>query len=284
MLEQFRSFCQQHNPANLENAVEKFAIFGGVEWGNVDTSKPTFELIEKLILDDYTYIRNDIHEVTTGMPLFHSILSGIATGDSKTHTAFKRANVTKEVGDKALGELLEIGIIKRTKHKKQFTSWSEHEVVSDKLYFVSPFLRFWFAFVSPLFKGIKEGDYKEVKERFSNRKDEFVNLIFEQLCREFLKLELKEISKCSSYWDNKNDIEIYALTEDKKTIAGSCKYTNTKVKKNELTKLREKCEQSGIKADVYVLFAKSGFSNELKALKGENLKLYTLKSLKKLTE
>ena len=35
------------------------------------------------------------------------------------------------------------------------------------LYFASPFVRFWFAFVSPYFKGIKQGDYKEVESSFA---------------------------------------------------------------------------------------------------------------------
>lgn len=203
-------------------------------------------------------------------------------GDGKITNAFKRANIEKEVGQKALEELLEIGVIKRMKHKKTFVSWDEHEVVSDKLYFVTPFLRFWFAFVSPLFKGIKEGDYKEVKERFTNKEADMNSFIFEQLSREFLKLEFANINKCSSYWDSKNEIEIYATTKDEKTIVGSCKYTNAKMKKSELTKLQQMCEQSGIQADIFVLFSKTGFSNELKELKGENLKLYTLKSFKKL--
>ena len=58
------------------------------------------------------------------MPLYHSILSGIAMGDGRTHTAFKRADVSKEVGIKAVEELCQTGIIKLEKSKKVFTSWS----------------------------------------------------------------------------------------------------------------------------------------------------------------
>ncbi len=287
-LEQFRSFYKEYNPKNFEDAVEKFSIFGGVGWGNLDTSEPSFELIQKLILPDYRYIRNDVSEVSTGMPLYHTILTGIAMGDGKTHTAYKRANTSKEVGDKAIEELCDLGIIRLEKSKKVFTSWAEEdgEKVSNKLYFTSPFLRFWFAFISPLFKGIKEGDYKEVRERFLNRESEFVNLTFEQLSQELLKLSFvdDEIVECSSYWDNDIELELYAKTKSGKIIAGTCKYTNSKVKKSELTKLQERCERAKIKADIFVIVSKRGFSSELKALKGENLKLYTVKNLKKLVD
>jgi hypothetical protein len=209
------------------------------------------------------------------MPLYHSLLSGIAQGDAQTHTAYKRANVSQTVGDNAIHELCELGIIKVKKSKKA--------AVSDKLYFNSPFLRFWFAFVSPLFKGIKEGDYKEIKEKFANNKSEFMNLIFEQLSLEVVKKSMDEsFVDLTSYWDENISLDIYAKTKSQKLIVGICKYTNAKVKKSELTKLQEKCEKANIKADVFVIVSKSGFSNELKALKGENLKLYTLKHFKNL--
>ncbi len=283
-LEQFRSFYKEHNPNNFEEAVEKFAIFGGIGWGDIDTSKPSIELIESIILPDFRYIRNDVTELTTGMPLHHSILSGVAMGDGKPHTAFKRANVSKEVGENALDEIIDTGIIRLEKSKKIFTSWAESEAISNKLYFTSPFLRFWFAFVSPLFKGIRDGDYKEIRERFTNRESEFTQLTFTELSHELIKLLFKDdpIVEVGSYWDNDVDIDIYAKTKSGKIIAGTTKYTNAKVKKSELTRLQEMCEKTGMKADIFVLVSKRGFSNELKSLKGENLKLFSVKNFKQL--
>ena len=244
------------------------------------------ELIEQLVLSDYTYIRNDVSELTTGMPMYHSILTGIAMGDGKTHTAFRRANVAKDVGEKAIEELCGTGIIRLQPSRKIFTSWSEDEKVSDKLYFSSPFMRFWFAFISPLFKGIKKGDYKEIRERFANRKSEFINLTFEQLSHEFLTLSFKDdpIVEIGSYWDNSVEIDIYAKTKSGKIIVGTCKYTNAKIKKSKLTKLQENCQKANIEPDIFVIFSKRGFSSELKTLKGENLKLFTVKNFKKLVE
>lgn len=255
-----------------------------MEWGDIDTSKPAFELIEELILRDYKYIRNDISELTTGMPLYHSILTGIAMGDGRIHSALKRANVDKKVGEKAIQELEELGVIYKEASKKEFISWAESETIESRLYFHSPFIRFWFAFVSPLFKGIKEGNFEEVKTRFANREAEFVNLTFTQLSQEFVKQSFKEdkILTCNSYWDNKSEIDIYAKTASGKTIVGTCKYTNAKVKKSELTRLQEFCDKHKIAADTFVLFSKRGFSSELKALKSDTVKLYTVKSFKSL--
>ena len=220
------------------------------------------------------------------MPLYHSILTGIAMGDGKTSTAFKRANTSPDVGMNAINELCDTGIIKLQKGSKFFTSWEENESVTNKLFFTSPFLRFWFAFVSPIFKGIRDGDFKEIRERFANRESEFIHLPFVELSHELLKLSIKEdpIVEIGTYWDNSIELDILAKTKSGKIIAGTCKYTNAKVKKSELTKLQESCEKSNIKVDTFVLVSKSGYSNELKTLKGENLKLLTIKNFKKLIE
>jgi len=224
--------------------------------------------------------------MTTGMPLFHSILTGIALGDGRTHSAFKKANVDNEAGMKAINELCEMGIIRREESKKEFVSWAEDYKISDKLMFNTPFMRFWFAFVSPLFKGIKEGDYKEVQDRFLKRKVEEVSSMYEQLSLELVKLNFKDdpIVESGSYWDKEVEIDIYAKTKSGKIIVGTSTYSNTKMKKNSLTKLQEKCITAKIKPDFYILSSKKGFSNELKSLKGENLKLFTLRNFKSLTD
>ena len=261
----------------MEDALEKFAIFGGVSWGKIDTSKPSFELIEKLILDDYSYIRNDINELTDGQPLYHSILTAIAMSDGKAHAVYKRARVEESVGEQAVETLLERGIIRLKRCKG----------ADDKFSFTLPFLRFWFAFVSPLFKGIRDGEYKEVQERWKSYENEFTHPIFTELSHALLRKTLKDdsIMEISEYWKNNGlTLDIYAKTKSKKRIIGSCKYTNTKVKKSELSRLAELAQKANIDADMLVIIAKSGFSKELKALKNENLKLYTLKNFRYLTE
>jgi len=270
----------------MEDAVEKFSIFGGVGWQSMDTSREAIELIKESVLPDFRYIRNDVTELTTGLPLYHAILSGIAQGDGRTHTAFKRANVSAEVGLKAIQELQESGIIKVVKPKMVSSSWKELEPISNKLYFTSPFLRFWFAFVSPIFKGIRDGDYKEIEKLFANRKSEFMQLPFIQLSHELLKLNFidDKIDEIQSYWDNEIELDIFAKTESGKVVVGLCKYTNSKLKKSELSRLEALCEKANIQADIFVLVSKTGFSNELKSLKGESLRLMSLKNFKKLVE
>ncbi|MCD8477622.1 MAG: DUF234 domain-containing protein [Sulfurospirillum sp.] len=93
-----------------------------------------------------------------------------------------------------------------------------------------------------------------------------------------------KIVEIGGYWDKNSEIDILAKSQSGKLIAASCRYTNSKVKKSELAKLKEQCALAKLEPDMYIIFGKSGFSSELKALKSESLKLFTLKSLKPLVE
>lgn len=281
-LEQFRSFYFQNNPKNLEEAIEYFSIFGGMGW-SVDTNKPLIELIESKVLKNYTYIHGDITKVTNSDKVSHSLLSGVAMGDRRIHSALKRGRISRVDGERVIATLCDMGFMSI---ESSLEGPPSSDKIDDKLNFSVPFMRFWFSFISPFFKGIKDGDYSEVKESFSSRESEFLNLTFERLSKELLKKSFKEdpIVEIGSYWDRNVEIDILAKTKSGKIVAGACKYSNAKANKTELTKLKEKCTAAELTPDIYVLFSKSGFSNELKNEKGRELKLYALKNFKSLVE
>lgn len=295
LLRQFRSFYIRNYPNSLEDAIDYFAVFGGLGW-EIDTDRPLIELIEEVILDNYGHLHNQIINLTLGDKLYHALLSGIALGDRRTHSAFKRARVSEETGKAAIRYLCQSGIIElepsreippqKVHPNQKFKKEIEKHRISDKLHFTSPFLRFWFSFVSPLYKGIEVGKYDEVKARFANRDQGYSSLVFENLSIELLKQSFDDdpVVEVGSYWDRQVEIDILARTRSGKVIVGECKYTNTKVNKSELSKLREKCSLAGFEPDITVLFAKRGFSNELLSLKGEHLRLFSLKHFKKLLE
>ncbi len=245
------------------------------------------ELIEEVILKNYAHLHAQIVDITLSDNIYHSLLTGIAMGDRRTHSAFKRARISEDIGNPAIRYLCQSDLIEiEAPYKVPALQKIEKDPVDDKLNFSSPFLRFWFAFVSPLFKGIQEGDYGEVEERFENRKQGFSDFVFEKLSAELLKTSFKDdpIVEIGSYWDKNVEIDILAKTASGKIIAGECKYTNAKLKKNALSNLKEKCSLTGFEPDIFVLFSKRGFSNELRSLKGEDLRLFSLKNFKKLLE
>ena len=247
-------------------------------------------------MDNYGHLHNHILDYTLGESLYHAILTGIARGDRRTHSAFKRAHISENTGDQTIHYLCQTGIIEvepsrenpleKAYPNQKFKKEIERHQISDKLTFTTPFMRFWFAFVSPLYRYVQEGKYDEVKKRFKNHEQGFSSLVFEKLSIELLKKEFENdpIIEVGSYWDRQVEIDILAKTTSGKIVVGECKYTNTKVNKSELTKLKEKCALAGFEADTFVLFSKRGFSNELESLTEEEVQLYTLDEFRKLLE
>ena len=282
LLEHFRSFCYQNSATDFDKAVAYFAVFGGMGW-NVDLSKPLEELIEEKVLTNYRYIHGDITRITQSNPVYHSLLSALALGDRREHSAFKRTNLRREQGEEAIDFLVDEGLLKiETSIEKPVDGKDDN---SDKLLFEQPFMRFWFSSISPYYKGIKEGDYAEVKARWSHLGHAFGNHIYSQLVMEIIKKSFKDdanggyIATVGAYWDRNVEIDILAKRKSGEMIAGLCKYAKSKASKSDLTKLKQLCQRAELEIDTFVIFSKSKFSNELKSEKGKNLKLLSPRNM-----
>jgi hypothetical protein len=287
LLAQFRSFCYQNKVTDFEKAVEYFAVFGGMGW-SVDMTKPLDKLIVNKVLNNYRYIHGDLTKITHSKPTYHAMLTAIATGDRREHSAFKKVNVGREEGEEVIDFLIKDGFLKFDRSVEKPVN--EADGISDKLLFITPFMRFWFAVVSPTYKGIKEGDYKEVTARWSSIKSEFTALIYQQLFLELIQLSFKDefegdaIETIGSYYDKNVEIDILAKRKSGAMLAGSCKLGKQKMNKSELTKLKENCIKAELEVDTFILFSKNKFSSELKKEKGEKVRLFSLRNLAKLMD
>ena len=282
LLEHFRSFCYQNAATDFEKAVEYFAVFGGMGW-SVDLSKPLEVLIEEKVLANYRYIHGDTTRITQSNPVYHSLLSALALGDRREHSAFKRANLRREQGEEAIDFLVDEGLLKiDTSIEKPVDGKDDN---SDKLLFEQPFMRFWFSSVSPYYKGIKEGNYAEVLKHWGHLGYEFSNHLYTQLVMEIIKKSFKDdanggyIDTVGAYWDRNVEIDILAKRKSGGMIAGLCKYTKSKANKSDLTKLKQLCERAALDIDTYVIFSKNKFSTELKREKGAKLKLLSPRNM-----
>jgi len=249
-----------------------FAIFGGLD-DDIDASKPLEVLIKEHILEPYKQLHSLITSFTQSNPIYHKLLTGVAQGDGRA--AFKRAGISSVEGEKAVETMSEAGFLR--------TQASYKNPDQQRLNFTLPFFRFWFAFISPIFKGIANGDYSEFEQLFANRKNEFYLRMFEQLFEEVILENIDEAMSVRAYWDSQIYIPIIVTCKDRTILAGSVKYSAQKMKKSELSILQSLTKNANIKADGYILISKNGFSNELKNTNEPNLRLFTQKHLKILT-
>ncbi len=287
LLAQFRSFCYQNRATDFETAVEYFAVFGGMGW-SVDMTKPLDKLIVNKVLNNYRYIHGDLTKITHSKPTYHAMLTAIATGDRREHSAFKKVNIGREDGEEVIDFLIKDGFLKFDRSVEKPVD--EKDGISDKLLFITPFMRFWFAVISPTYKSIKEGDYAEVTKRWEGMKSEFTTLIYEQLLLELIQLSFKDefegdaIESIGSYYDKNVEIDILIKRKSGAMLAGATKHSKQKMNKSELTKLKENCAKAQLDVDTFILYSKNKFSSELKKEKGEHLRLFSLRNLAKLMD
>jgi len=276
LLQQFRSFCFQNSLNDIEIAIEYFAVFGGMGW-SVDSTTAIESLIKTKVLDNYRYIHDDITSITNNQ--HHKLLSALALGNQQEHSAFRKIGLSREKGESAVDFLLDKDIL--TLQNSIEPPFDKEEIVSDKLYFNRPFIRFWFSFISPYYKGIKEGDYREFEMIWGHNKQTFSNFIYQQLTMELIKLQRDEdkIERIGDYWDKRVEIDIVAKYQSGRRMAGACHFAKSKATKKELSKLQQKADTAKLEIDEFVIFSKSKFSTELKKEKNSGVKLLTPKSL-----
>ncbi len=227
---------------------------------------------------------------------YREVLMAVARGDGKFYSVLRKAKLSEGSGEAIIEELIDLKILyieqtrerplkihPKHKLKKELRSYR----VQDKLRFVQPFMRFWFGFVTYYREELTVGKSCHFLENFEKHYERLRTLIYEQLCDDLLVKYYEKTTpllSSGSYWNQHSEFDILAITKDKKLILGECKYKDRKICKNELNKLKDKALQSGIPVDVYALFSKSGFSNELLSMKAKNLLLFDLNDLKMLLD
>lgn len=290
-------FFHLNLPSDMEQCIELFAIFGGYN-EPIDTDQPIETLILEHIISSFQSHREHLLLPLNDDPLYLNLLHAIAVGDRRQRSAYRRARIGKERGSEAFEFLRHSGYLslersremplQRAYPKQRFKKEIEHHVISHKFRFTTPFLRFWFAFVEPFSKSIREENYQPFFEHFREHFNAFVGFTFEELCDLYIREILAptfggDILDSGSYWNREVEIDLFTETMEGEIWVGECKWTNHKVNKKEFHKLEEKCSKLSITPDKILLFTKRGFSNELNEMKDKRLYRISAEELSVLT-
>jgi hypothetical protein len=217
---------------------------------DIDTTLLKKELIYKHILLNYEVLQKLVNNLLDNNKYSTKLLRALSIGDRRIFSSFKKARLNNINGGIALNHLVENGLVtiehsrevdKRTIKPKLSKEESKHRI-SDKFLIVYPFVRFWFYFVYPNLKEIKNKDYKKFFEDYENKKYSYTSLVYEELSRIMLSYHLRDeiIDSVDSYWDANIEVDILVTTKSKNIYIAECKWTNHKINKKELNKLIEK--------------------------------------------
>lgn len=287
LLQHFRSFAYQNNIKDFDKALAYFTVFGGTGW-EVDASKNLDGLIEEKVLRNYYPLHKSMTRYTHNNPVYHLLLSLVALGVEHEHEAFKKDKIGRDRGEESIDYLEKKSLLKFDLSVEK--PLKEGDGKSDRVLFELPFMRFWFAAVSPYYKSISGGDFSEFAQKWNQLKGNFSILLSNLLVRELVKQSFAEkfaedpIVSIGSYYDKQVHIEILAIRRSGKMLAGACKYSKEAAKINMLNTLKEKCKKAELNIADYVLFSKNGFSSELEEIKGEEITLLSQRHLVSLLE
>lgn len=210
--------------------------------------------------------------------VYNSIITAIAGGASKANEISTKVGIESAVCAKYLKVLLNLGILKKENPITEKPGRKTIYVIGDN------FFRFWYRFVPQNTSAITAGRIDKIydsviKHRFSD----YMGLVFEQMCREYLFRYADGLpvilSDIGQWWGTdkktKKEVQIDIVgtpTEGKEYIIGSCKYRNEPVGTDEAELLKRYAEVFG-KGEKYhfFIFSKGGFTQGLKSLgdKGE---------------
>lgn len=279
----------------LEQAVEYFSILGGIGKNiELDYFDDVFSMVESNFVQNFSKFQTLVSPSYLLESPYREILMAVARGDGKLYSVLRKAKVSEALGEKIVQELVDLNVLKvEASRESPLRNHPKHKLkkeqrsyrVQDKLRFVQPFMRFWFGFVTYYRKDLALGKGDAFLKNFEKNYERLRSLVYEQLCDALLVQYYEERSplvSSGSFWNIHSEFDILAVSQDKKVILGECKYKDRKVCKNELTKLKAKALESGIDVDVYAIFSKSGFSNELLQTQDKDLLLFDLNDLKQL--
>lgn len=277
----------------LEQTIEYFSILGGMGHAlELDYFEDVLEMVKSNFVDNFTKFQTLVSPSYLLETPYRELLVSVARGDGKLYSVLRKAKLSESAGEKIVDELISLNILKvEYSRESPLRSHPKHKLpkeqrayrIQDKFRFTQPFMRFWFGFVTSYRKELALGGGEKFLENFEKHYERLRSLVYEQLCDDLLisYYEKKDVIISSgSYWNIYSEFDILAVTKNKKIILGECKYKDRTVCKNELTKLKQKAAESGIKVDTYALFSKSGFSKELLGMQDEKLLLFDLNDLK----
>lgn len=260
-----------------------FSICGGIPL-YLEQFSPAKSLTENLttnVFNKNSILYNEgeilLSEELSELRIYFAILKAIALGKTKFGEIINYTGLSKTSIHKYLYVLEELQLV-----RKEIPVTEEKPEKSRKgLYKIrDPFFNFWFKFILPFKSEIEIGYLNEVFKYLNAQFDLAVTTVYQNLCQEILRVELKEcfrFNKIGRWWDViskvQYEIDLVALDEDNNQILfGESKWSNKKIGINIFKELKEKSRfvnwNINNRKEIYILFSKSGFTNELMEFAG----------------
>ncbi len=290
--ERFKTFFSHVPYLDMQELISYFAVFDGYhDLSLLRQHESLMENIRHHILESYHDNKKLFHfsdDVTLQSDI-EMTLHRLAKGTRKHYSIYKDVSQTR--GREIYKILYDLQIIQKEstrekpllKHlgplKKELRRYKRE----DKIRFSKEYFRFWYTFIYPHINDLEKNEYNQTLTDIAENLDYFISSYFEELSNTLIEdIYHNQVKELGGYWDKNVEIDLLVKLKDGRQITGECKWTNHKISKNILNKLKKVTQKAGIRADYYALFSKNGFSKELEKGEDKQVLLYDLDAFKRL--
>ncbi len=218
-----------------------------------------------------------------GPAVLHGILKAVAHGANEPNQIGQRVGRPVTGVSGALGYLVDYGLLEK---RVPFTVPNPERTRQSRYYLADNYLAFWFRFVLPNRSALEQGQAAYVWQvKVVPQLTTYMGPRFEQLCRQFIRLTPERwrhpIGKLGVWWRAGAELEIVGHTDGRVVLAAEAKWTNQPVGLDVLRSLQRRVAllPSVVNDCQLVIFSRSGFTAELRAIRDPGLTLFTLDDL-----
>ena len=261
---------------NNEEKIAAFSILGGIPHylKQFDDRMSLEDNIKKNILTKgcvlYSEVEFLLKQELRDVNVYNVIIEAVALGNTKLNDIHQRTSIDKNKLSVYIKNLIELGIIVREFSVDENTK--EHANSQRGLYFLTDnFFKFWYSFIFPYISEIESGDAEGIWEyAIKGNLNNFVSYGFEKVCIEFLRKKNREntlpfhFTKIGRWWNKQDEIDIMALSNDKKSIIlGECKYRNSPIDNHDINRTLKKYKTSSDVNVFHYFFSRSGYTADV---------------------
>jgi AAA+ ATPase superfamily predicted ATPase len=279
-VEPFDYYDAAHFMQHLDavDRVRCYACFGGVPayLTQIDATHTLAESIQETILTPGTFLnregedllRTEFHNET----VYASILRSMASDEERA------SDIARDIGRGAANEILDHLLRLQDLHmiRRVVPVTELHRPRTQRVVYrlADPYLRFWFRYVSRYQSSLMLGQSRTIWQQvIAPSLDEFVaRTAWEDICMQYLQrrvaaglmpLSFQELGR---WWDKDTEIDIVGTWDNRVSVVGECKWTNTPIDMRTYDTLRAKAMKLNLTDQpLWILASRSGFDDRLRA-------------------
>lgn len=268
--------------------VEMFSLGGGIpRYLELLSKYQNFsEALRKLVLTPsgilYQEARHLLHEEITTPNTCWSILNGLGNGTGRISDLAGCINLPANQLTRYIELLRDLFLVHREVpilEKNPRQSKKGFYQVSD------PFLRLWFGAIYPYESFLEFGDQDQIQERLNPLIENHISHCFEEMCRRYVqnRSHTFDCVKVGRQWGKNYEIDVAGINSDNELIVvGECKWSHRRVGISILKDLQKKISANNLPVSSfcrYLLFSRSGFSEDLLAEAKRNPHIFLVNSI-----